>query len=306
MKTTIKKLFSILLVLLLVVSTMEINANAATYKIDKTSLKLYTGETYQLKINGGIKKATWWSSNKDVASVTNTGKIKALKKGTVRIKVNFKENGKIVGRLQCNLVVENDLRKVSDKISTEYYRAESNDKILGFKVIYALVTNTSEYDLGATPRLVFYDEDDNKVSIQEQTIRVYDYPYTSYITHGTLPSGKQALFAFDEPDKPYKYYKIEYTDIKDQQSKQKNLDSQVEINLIDTQGKLNLEINNKTGNLAKVQAFVSFYKNNELIKVISFEEKIDINTITILLAEKQRMPNFDYDTYKISYTATAQ
>ena len=60
-------------------------AEAGTIKLSQSVLKLKIKQTYNLKVNG-IKKTTTWSSSKSsVASVSNSGKVTAKKKGTTII-----------------------------------------------------------------------------------------------------------------------------------------------------------------------------------------------------------------------------
>lgn len=69
-------------------------------KLNKTSLSLKKGKTYQLKqtvypSNTTIKAVKWYSSNKKIVSVDKTGKIKALKPGTAKITVKSLQDTKI-------------------------------------------------------------------------------------------------------------------------------------------------------------------------------------------------------------------
>ena len=54
-------------------------------KLSKTSLTLYTGQSYQLKVSGTTRKATWSSSNKSIATVSSSGKVSAKKTGSTYI-----------------------------------------------------------------------------------------------------------------------------------------------------------------------------------------------------------------------------
>lgn len=54
--------------------------------LNKTSVTLRKGKTYQLKLKNATKKVTWKSSNKKVAVVGKKGKVTAKKKGTATIK----------------------------------------------------------------------------------------------------------------------------------------------------------------------------------------------------------------------------
>lgn len=58
---------------------------ASNIKISKTSLKLTVGNSKKLKVTGTTKNIKWSSSKKSVATVSNTGKVKAKKKGTATI-----------------------------------------------------------------------------------------------------------------------------------------------------------------------------------------------------------------------------
>lgn len=70
-------------------------------KLNATSKKLKKGKSFMLKITGKIGKATFKSSNKKIAAVTNYGKIKAKNKGKATITV--KTNGIT---LKCKVTVK--------------------------------------------------------------------------------------------------------------------------------------------------------------------------------------------------------
>lgn len=65
----------------------------AAVKINKTTHTVCTGQTFQLKISGNKKTATWSSNKKSVATVAANGKVTARKKGTaiIRAKVGTKQ-----------------------------------------------------------------------------------------------------------------------------------------------------------------------------------------------------------------------
>lgn len=66
---------------------------AASMKMNKTSLTLCVGGTYKLKVKNATKKATWSTSNKKVAKVNKNGTVTALKTGkaTITAKVGNKK-----------------------------------------------------------------------------------------------------------------------------------------------------------------------------------------------------------------------
>lgn len=74
-------------------SVVIVDVDAATIKLNKTTLTLTKGKTATLKISGTSKKVTWSSSKKSVATVNSSGKVTAKKAGTATItaKVNNKK-----------------------------------------------------------------------------------------------------------------------------------------------------------------------------------------------------------------------
>lgn len=96
------KLISILLCAALLILPINYYVNAATkVKINKKTTTIYVGKTVQLKVTGTKKKVTWSSSNKKIATVTNKGKVKGIKKGraTITAKVDKK-------KYNCNVTVK--------------------------------------------------------------------------------------------------------------------------------------------------------------------------------------------------------
>lgn len=74
----------LMLVCLIITLALPVTANAAV-KINKTSVSVLRGKTYNLKITGTKKKTKWTSSNKKIATVSASGKIKGIKKGRCNI-----------------------------------------------------------------------------------------------------------------------------------------------------------------------------------------------------------------------------
>lgn len=72
--------------------------------LNKTSLKLKKGKTYQLKTKNVKGTITWKSSNKKIATVSKKGKVTAKKAGSTVIKATYKKNGK-VKTLKCKVTV---------------------------------------------------------------------------------------------------------------------------------------------------------------------------------------------------------
>lgn len=72
--------------------------------LNKTSLKLKKGKTYQLKTKNVKGTVTWKSSNKKIATVSKKGKVTAKKAGSTVIKATYKKNGKVKA-LKCKVTV---------------------------------------------------------------------------------------------------------------------------------------------------------------------------------------------------------
>lgn len=88
--------------------TLTCKVTVAAMALNRTSLTLYTGASYTLKVNGGSGSIIWYSNNKSVAAVSTSGKVYAKKAGTAVISV--KRNGKI---MKCSVTVKNKVNQVS-------------------------------------------------------------------------------------------------------------------------------------------------------------------------------------------------
>lgn len=80
--------------------TVNYIAYVTKVKLNRTSLKLNKGKSYQLKAtvtptNATNKKLTWSSNKKSVATVNSKGKVTAKKKGTALIKAIAKDGSKV-------------------------------------------------------------------------------------------------------------------------------------------------------------------------------------------------------------------
>lgn len=95
-----KKVVSLVLVLMLIITLMPVNANAAV-KLNVTEKTIAVGESVTLKVTGTAQKVTWKSSNKKVVTVTKKGKVTGKKEGkaTISAKVGKKT-------LKCKITVQ--------------------------------------------------------------------------------------------------------------------------------------------------------------------------------------------------------
>ena len=89
------------LALILVIRFIPDASAAAKPALNKTSLTLKEGQTYQLKLKNAKQNVSWKSKNKSVATVSQKGKVKAKKGGTAVI------TAKCAGRTyQCKVKVQ--------------------------------------------------------------------------------------------------------------------------------------------------------------------------------------------------------
>lgn len=125
MKTT-KKIVALFLAVLMAMSLFSVSmtAFAATkvtkVTISKTSASLYTTQSLQLSAkvspsNASNKKVTWSTSDKKIATVSSSGLVKALKKGTVTITAKAADgSGK---KATCKVTVKTLVKITSMKLN---------------------------------------------------------------------------------------------------------------------------------------------------------------------------------------------
>lgn len=74
--------------------------------LNKTSVNLDIGKTIKLKLNGTTESIKWKSANKNIASVNQKGKVKAISKGKTVIKAITSQK-----TYKCKLIVSNPSEK---------------------------------------------------------------------------------------------------------------------------------------------------------------------------------------------------
>ena len=89
---------------------------AASIKLNKTSIIIYTGKTSTLKVSGTSKKVTWSTSNKKVATVSSKGVVSSKSPGnaTITAKVNNKT-------LKCKVTVKRQTTNNKKAALKTYY-----------------------------------------------------------------------------------------------------------------------------------------------------------------------------------------
>ncbi len=84
-KMKFSAVMSVLLALIMTMSLFTINASAGVVYLNKTSINMVKGTGYNLVLKGTNREVTWSTSNKKVATVSETGRVTAVKKGTATI-----------------------------------------------------------------------------------------------------------------------------------------------------------------------------------------------------------------------------
>lgn len=87
-----KKLISFLLILTFVLTAFPTTKADAAIKINKKTITIEIGETYNLQITGAKSAVKWSSSDADIATVSKSGKVTGVSIGqaTIRAKVKTK------------------------------------------------------------------------------------------------------------------------------------------------------------------------------------------------------------------------
>ena len=133
-----KKGIIVFMLSLLTITTLVLprtmNVEAASIKLNATSLTLKNVRSYTLKVKITSKKVTWTSSNKKVATVSSKGVVKAVKNGTCYIYA--KVSGK---KLKCKVTVKTpDQKKIKD---SDYVRVKDYIPSLYVDLRYATTNN---------------------------------------------------------------------------------------------------------------------------------------------------------------------
>ncbi len=116
-----KRLKSLLISLVLALTCVSMVTStdfvqAASIKLNKTSITMYTGKTSTLKVSGTSKKVTWYTSNKKVATVSSKGVVSAKSPGqaTITAKVSNKN-------LKCKVTVKRPTTSKKAALNAYYY-----------------------------------------------------------------------------------------------------------------------------------------------------------------------------------------
>ena len=208
---------------------------AATVKLNKSAITIYKGKTYKLKVSGTKAKVKWTSSNKKIATVTSTGTVKGIKKGTTY--VNAKVGSKT---LKCKVTVKENEALSAKKIS---YKLQDT----GHGVV-AILTNKNASPVMITSTLVF---------LKSGKMLNSDIDYTWY-----LEPNESTVVYFDAPH-DNDYNEVTYDDYKISLQVQKPLHngtSKIEIKSNMGVENVTAEVTNNSGrNLTMITLGIVWY-----------------------------------------------
>ena len=85
MKNYFKSFLSCLLALMMILSVAAVPSSAASVKLNYTSFSITKGYSTTLKVSGTSSKVTWSTGNKEIATVSSTGKVIGKGLGTTYI-----------------------------------------------------------------------------------------------------------------------------------------------------------------------------------------------------------------------------
>lgn len=124
-----KRIIKLVVAMVLVLSILPIRVEAAS--INKKTVTLEVGDTYNIKVSGG--KVTKWTSSKPGVASIKDGKVTALNVGSTTITAKTSS-----GNVKCKVTVKQSSNKKYKKQS--YYAGKS------FKPGYYVLYNTSDIE----------------------------------------------------------------------------------------------------------------------------------------------------------------
>lgn len=131
-------------------------AGISTLKLSKSTLSVFAGSSYTLKVTGAKISPKWSSSNTKVATVSSTGKVSGKKVGTAKI------TAKLGGRtFTCTVKVkEKPVYEASATVKNNYAKLINAVKSNGGKLTYVSGTSSSKFTTTIT-----YSSSDSKLHI---------------------------------------------------------------------------------------------------------------------------------------------
>lgn len=157
-----KKIISLIVTLVLCLSLFSSSAYAATLKLDKTSLTLNEGSSYRLSVNT-TSAVKWTTSDKNIATVSSKGTVKAIKEGSATITATVSKK-----KLTCKV-------KVKDVLTNE----EAAQNILCNPVelsneLILILQNNNKVNIQTEVEVLFYDSNDAVMSTEKAYVWTFE------------------------------------------------------------------------------------------------------------------------------------
>lgn len=190
----IKRVLIILMISVLSLMTPSLIGNgyqvvsaASKVQLNKTSISIYVGNTYSLKFSNTKDVIKWSTSNKAIATVNASGKVKGIKQGTATITAKI---GKSTYKCKVNVnnctisktsitVVAGDMKEVSIKGSSGKITWKSLNKKVATINSKGIITGVKEgtADITGTYKAVKYTctviVEKRKLDVKEANINTY-------------------------------------------------------------------------------------------------------------------------------------
>lgn len=165
----LNKLLVLFGILFFLVGTLLIGnkVDASSYGLSKSSISIYAGETYQLKVDDLYGTQSWSSSNPSVATVSTSGKVKGVKTGkaTITCKVGSKN------KYTCKVTVK---KPNINKTKITIVKGKSQQlKLLGTKIKSISSSNKSVATVSKTGKVVARKKGTCKIIIKGTNNKKY-------------------------------------------------------------------------------------------------------------------------------------
>ena len=180
MKNNLKRVISLIMVLLLVVTLIPKTVSAAV-KLNKTVISLTEGDTFALKVSGSKSSVKWTTSKKSVATVSTKGVVTAKKAGSATITATVskkKYTCKVTVIEKFNAILKNTNKYPVSLDATLVYM-DANGKAIG-----KTSSHNNYFESGKECALNFsapYDGDYNAVGYDSYKISYKVSTLSSYI-----------------------------------------------------------------------------------------------------------------------------
>lgn len=137
----LKRTLPLLLIIIILLNSTASAEASSKIKINKTKATIYVGKSTTLKLTGTTDTVKWKTSNKKIATVSQKGKVKGIKKGKVTITATVnKKNYKCVVTVKKAKVVKitptpkDNMNSLRDYINKNGFNApNTGDKMIRYE-----------------------------------------------------------------------------------------------------------------------------------------------------------------------------